>query len=157
MSPVPSYRAWPGPVRLLATAIDDAVAAAEGDDEAGFADALGRLARADREPLAVVLGELAAALLERTFPDGIDTADAGDLLARCTARFSWCPALAEDALVQALAGTLGISLLEDEPLLPATVPNGLLLVTELSAGRPLAPVLDVALRELQRRQTVELP
>jgi hypothetical protein len=154
---VTTYREWPPPVRLLATAIDDAVTSAGAADEPGFADALGRLARVDREPLAVVLGELAAALLEQAFPDGLDAADAGDLLARCTTRFAWCGALAEDALVQALAGTLGVSLAEDEPVLPATVPNGLLLVTELLAGRRLAPVLEPALRELRRRQTIELP
>lgn len=148
---------WPPPVRLLAAAIGDAVTAAEAADEGGFADALQQLARADREPLAVVLGEVAAALLERTFPDGLDAADAADLLARCTSRFAWCPALAEDALLQALAGSLGVSLADDEAMLPTALPNGLLLITELLAGRPLAPVLDDALRELHRRQTIELP
>jgi len=154
---VTNYSDWPPPVRLLAAAIDDAVAAAEAADEPAFADALGRLARVDREPLAVVLGELAGGLLAQTFPDGLDAADAEELLARCTTRFAWCDVLAEDALVQALAGTLGLTLADDEPLLPAAVPNGILLITELLAGRRVAPMLEVALRELHRRQTVELP
>jgi len=133
------------------------VTAAAAADQAGFADALHRLSRVEREPLAAVLGDLAAALLESTYPDGLDADDAGELLRRCTARFSWCTTLDEAALLQALAGTLGVSLEQDEAMLPAALPNGLLLVAELLAGRPVAPLLDVALRELQRRQTVELP
>jgi len=154
---VTSYRDWPVPVRLLASAVDDAVTAAAASDADGFAEALGRLVRVDREPLASVLGDLAGALLERAYPDGLDAADAGELLRRCTVRFAWCPALDEDALLRALAGTLGVSLEEDGAPVPAVLPNGLLLVAELLGGRPVAPVLEAALRELHRRQTVELP
>lgn len=155
--PVTSYPGWPAPVRSMAEAVDDAVGAAATDQADAFADALRRLVRVDREPLAAVLGDLAAALLEQTYPDGLDAADAGELLRRCAVRFSWCAALEEDALLQALAGTLGVSLGEDEAMLPAALPNGLLIITELLGGRPVAAVLEPALRELQRRQTVELP
>ena len=154
---VTSYRDWPAPVRLLATAVDDAVTAAAAADAEAFTEALGRLVRVDREPLAGLLGDLAAGLLEGAYPDGLDAADAGDLLRRCTVRFAWCARLDEDALLLALAGTLGVSLEQDDAPVPAVLPNGLLLVAELLGARPVAPVLETALRELRRRQTIELP
>ena len=152
-----SYPGWPGPVRLMAAAIDEAVSTAAAADEPGFTDALQRLARVDRGPLAVVLGDLAGALLERSYPDGLDAADAADLLHRCARRFAWCGAFSEDAFVQALAGTLGVSLEQDETMLPATLPNGLLLIAELLGGRAVAGELEPALRDLRRRQEMELP
>jgi hypothetical protein len=153
---VTEYRSWPAPVRTLARAIDDAVSAAVADRPDEFTDALGRLARIEPSLLAGVLGDVAAALLEQAYPDGLDAADAEQLLRRCVGRFDWCPVLDEEALVHALAGTLGVSL-EEESLRPAALPNGLLLVAELVGDRPVAPVVDGALRELQLRQSAELP
>jgi len=152
-----SYGSWPPPVRAMATAIEDALRAAAAGQEEAFDAALAALGRVDREPLAVVLGEVARELLERSYPDGLDAGDAEQLLTRIPARFNWYARFEADALLQAVTGTLGVSLPEDETPLPAAVPHGLLLIADLLAADPPAPVLEAALRELQRQQTVELP
>lgn len=157
MGRVTSYGGWPAPVRAMATAIDDAVQAATAGDADGFEAALATLSRVDREPLAVVLGGVARELLERGYPDGMDAGDAEQLLARIPARFAWYPGFQPEALLQALTGTLGVSVAEDEAPLPAAVPHGLLLVADLLGTDPPAPALESALCELRRQQTVELP
>jgi len=153
---VAGYDGWPSPVRAMAVAIDAAVGAAGAGDGPAFEDALAQLAGVEPTPLAVVLGEIARSELERAYPDGLDADDAEQLIEAARVRFAWYPGFSPDALVDALTGTLGVSLPEASAH-PATVANGLLLVAELLGGRRLAPVLETALRELQRQQTVELP
>lgn len=156
------YRSWPGPVRTMALAVDRAVSAAHAADLDGFADARAELERLDRGQLAVLLGDVLRDLFERAHPDGLDSDDAEQILKSCTQAASpWYPQFDADALVKALAGTLGV----DDPdapsplTRPAVLAHGLLLVTDLLTGQPatLPEVLDVALRELMRAQTIELP
>ena len=141
----------------MAELVEASVAAARAGDADAFAEARAGLARVDAAPLAVVLGELTRELLERVFPDGLDSDDAGQLVARCAAATGWFRYIPPDALVRALTDALGVSLPEDVAGEPDTLAHGLLLVAELTGSHPLAPVLGGALRELRRQQTVEMP
>jgi hypothetical protein len=156
------YRSWPGPARVLAVAVDAAVAAAQAGDAAAFADAVADLDRVDGEQLAVVLGAVMRELLERSHPDGLDSDDAEQVLLSCTrSAAAWYEVLDADALIRALTGALGISD-PDEPPQPggtAVMTHGLLLVADqlTNMAQQLPPVLDWALHELMRAQTIELP
>lgn len=156
------YRSWPGPVRTMAIAVDRAVSAAQVGDADAFADAGAELERLDRGQLAALLGDVTRELMERVHPDGLDSDDAEQILESCTRAASpWYAPFDADALVKALAGTLGV----DDPdapsplTKPTVLAHGLLLVADLLTGRPetLDEVLDLALRELMRAQTIELP
>jgi hypothetical protein len=160
-----SYGTWTGPARAMALAVDAAVTAAQAGDAQAFADATGDLSRAEPEQLAVLLGAVTRDLLERSHPDGLDSDDVEHVLGSCLKRAAgWYAGLDGDALIMALTGTLGITTEPDpdeppRPPGPAVVAHGLLLIGDQLRvlGRPLAPFLDAALRELMRAQTVELP
>lgn len=156
-----SHTAWSGPARALALGVDAAVTAARASDAAAFDEALAQLARVDAEQLAVVLGGVTRDLLERTHPDGLDVDDARAVAVSTVRASTWFPRLDGDAVLHALAGALGVADPDEAPGPPAAVvvAHGLLLVADLltAAGETLPPVLDAALRELQRAQTVELP
>ncbi|SHH63658.1 hypothetical protein SAMN05443575_4233 [Jatrophihabitans endophyticus] len=160
-----AYDAWSGPARALARAVDTAVRAALADDLAGFTDVATELRRVEPEVLAVLLGTMTQALLERTHPDGLDSDDAEQVLAACERAAVWYPGYERDVAVLALVGALGVHPGDDGQsggtprVAPAAVAeHGLLLVaTLLPAPRDLAPLVDAALRELHRAQTVELP
>jgi hypothetical protein len=151
----------------MARAIDAAVSAAQAGDAAAFADATDGLRRADPEQLAVVLGTVTRDLLERSHPDGLDTDDAEHILRSTTGRAAgWYGQLDASALILALTGALGISPDPDPdteapppPDGAAIVAHGLLLIADQLRvlAQPVPPVLDAALRELMRAQTVELP
>ena len=156
------YRSWPGPSRVMALAIDSAVTAAQAGDGDTFAHAITALARLDAEQLAVVLGAVSRDLLERVYPDGLDADDAEQMLdgvVRSAA--GWFSDLDSDSFIWALTGTLGIGDIDELPARERSVvlAHGVILIADLLTvlGQPLAPVLDAALRELQRAQTVELP
>lgn len=156
------YRSWPRPAREMALAVDAAVSAARAGDAAAFAEALDDLGRMDREQLAVVLGAVTRELLERSHPDGVGSDDAEQVLTSCLrSAASWYEALDGDSLIQALTGTLGIHDPDESapPAGPAVVAHGLLLIADqlTTMGEDLPPVLDRALRELMRAQTVEFP
>jgi hypothetical protein len=157
-----SYAAWPGAARALALAVDAAVSAARAGDAASFAEAAADLGRADPDQLAVALGTVLRALLERSHPDGLDADDVVHILgsaARLAA--GWYPPLDPDALLLALTGTLGVTDPDESPQPDGTavVMHGILLIADqlrvLAAD--LRPVLEDALRELMRAQTIELP
>ena len=147
----------------MANAVDDALIAAGRADGERFDGAVTALGRLDREQLGVLLGTMTALTLERTFPDGLDSDDATDLLDRAErAASSWYRETERDALTRALIGALGIA--EDDdgepvPRGPSVVTHGLLLLAELLSARPgeLSPLIGEGLRELHRAQTVELP
>lgn len=159
------YRSWPRPAREMALAVDAAVSAARAGDAAAFAEALDDLGGMDREQLAVVLGAVTRELLERSHPDGLDSSDAEQVLTSCLrSAAGWYQAIDGDALIQALTGTLGIHDPDDPdesapPASPAVVAHGLLLIADqlTTMGEALPPVLDRALRELMRAQTIEFP
>jgi hypothetical protein len=156
------YRAWTGSARALAVAIDAGVGAARSADLEAFAAALAELARVDREQLAVLLGAVSRDLLERSHPDGLDSDDAEQVLESAIRwAASWYPDLDSDALIWALTGALGIGDLDETPARDAVavLAHGLILIADLltALDQALAPVLDTALRELMRAQTIELP
>jgi hypothetical protein len=156
------YRSWSEPARTMARAVDAAVAAARGSDAAGFIEAITDLNRVDREQLAVLLGAVTRDLLERTHPDGLDSEDAELVLQSCIrSAAAWYEPLDSDSLIRALTGALGI-VDPDEAVPvdgPAVVAHGLLLIADqlTTLTQELTPVLDAALRELMRAQTVEMP
>jgi hypothetical protein len=159
------YGSWPRPAAAMARAVDAAVSAAQAGDAAAFAEAAGDLSRVDPEQLAVLLGTVTRDLLERSHPDGLDAGDVEHVLgSTLKLAAGWYPELDGDALVLALTGALGISAEPDpgEPPRPggaAVVAHGLLLIADQLRvlAQPPPPVLDAALRELMRAQTVELP
>jgi hypothetical protein len=146
----------------MALAIDTAVSAAQAADGDAFTDAITALARIDAEQVAVVLGAVSRELLERSYPDGMDTDDAQQVLDDSVrSATGWHAGLDGDSFIWALTGTLGIGDLDELPPRErsAVVAHGLILIAELltTLGQPLAPVLETALQELLRAQTVELP
>jgi hypothetical protein len=156
------YRSWPEPVAAMALAVDVAVAAARAGDAPAFTEALADLSRVDREQLAIVLGTVTRDLLERSHPDGLDSDDAEQVLQNCVrATAGWYEPLDSDSLIRALTGALGIHDPDEAPPADgaAVLAHGLLLIADrlqvLAVDLP--PVLDGALGELRRAQTVELP
>jgi hypothetical protein len=145
----------------MALAVDAAVSAARSADAPAFTDAMAGLGLVDREQLAVLLGSVTRDLLERSHPDGLGAADAEQVLGSCArAAASWYEMLDGDVLVVALTGALGISDPDESP--PggaAVVAHGLLLIADQLRllGQELPPVLESALAELMRAQTMELP
>lgn len=156
------YRAWPAPARRMAEAVDAAVTAARAGDHEEFGAATVVLAALDREQLAVVLGTVTRQLLERSHPDGLDADDVRHVLTSTAKRAAaWYPALDGTALLEALTGTLGVTDPDGEPHPDpdAVLAHGVLLITDQVEvlGQQLPPVLNYALGELQRAQTMELP
>ena len=156
------YRSWPGPARAMALAVDAAVSAAQSGDATAFSDAIARLGRVDREQLAVLLGAITRDLIERSHPDGLDSEAAGQVLQSCIRSAApWYDHVSSDALVGALTGALGISDPDESPQPDGTavVTHGLLLIADQLTilAQELPPILDCALRELMRAQTIELP
>jgi hypothetical protein len=159
------YGSWAGPARAMALAVDAAVAGARAGDPVAFTEALGDLSRVEPEQLAVLLGTVTRDLLERSHPDGLDSDDAEHVL-RSALKLAagWYQGLDGDALILALTGALGISADPDpdEPPRPggaAVVAHGVILIADQLRvlAQPLPPVLNAALGELMRAQTVELP
>jgi hypothetical protein len=156
------YGAWPGPARAMALAVDAAVSAARAGDAPAFTEAIGGLGRVDAEQLAVVLGTVTRGLLERSHPDGLDADDAAQVLHSCLASAAgWYEAVDADALTLALTGALGVTYSDELPQPDGivVVAHGILLIADQLKGlaAALPPVLDHALRELMRAQTIELP
>ena len=156
------YRSWAGPARTMALAVDAAVSAAQSGAAAPFTDAVADLVRLDGEQLAVLLGTVTRDLLERSHPDGLDSEDADQVLQSCVrSAASWYKPLDGDSLIVALTGALGVSYPDEmpQPGEAAVVAHGLLLIADQLKilAQALPPVLDDALRELMRAQTIELP
>jgi hypothetical protein len=146
----------------MALAIDAAVSAAQASDAETFADAIAALMLVDREQLLILLGTVTHTLLERSYPDGLDSGGVEDVVHSCFDSSSrWYKAFDTDALVAALTGALGISDPDDAPTIDrgAVIAHGVLLIADRLATLelPLPPVIESALRELMRAQTVELP
>ena len=108
-----------------------------------------------------MLGTLTHTLVERHHPDGFDSDDISAILTRCVASNDWYAAFDIDALVRALTDVLGVSDVDNQPEVDpdAVLAHGILLITDLLAERrePLPPLLELALGELMRDQTMELP
>jgi hypothetical protein len=147
---------------MMALAIDAAVSAAQSKDGDAFAAAIVDLARIDREQLTVVLGAVTRDLLEQSHPDGLDSDDAEQVLQSVIrAAAPWYRDVDSDSLIWALTGALGIGDLDELPDRDgvAVLAHGLLLIGDLLTGlaQALPSVLDGALQELMRAQTIEMP
>jgi hypothetical protein len=146
----------------MALAVDAAVAAARSGDALAFADAAASLDRADPDQLAVVLGTVLRGLLEHSHPDGLGSDDAMHVLSSCAqSAAGWYEPLDPNTLLLALTGALGVTDPDEPPHAGGTavVMHGILLIADqlrVLAGN-LPPVLEDALRELRRAQTIELP
>lgn len=156
------YRSWTGQARAMALAVDAAVAAARSHDALAFTDAVADLTPLDREQLAILLGTIMRQLLEQSHPDGLDSESAELVLESCMrAASGWYEPLERTFLIQALTGSLGLFDPDDAPAPsgPAVVIHGVLLIADqlTTLKLDLAPVLDYALGELMRAQTVEMP
>jgi hypothetical protein len=153
---------WSGPARPMVAAVNAALEAAQAGDPDDFAAAILALGRLDSSQVTVLLGAMVRDLLERSHPDGLDSDDAHEVLESCV-RFAqaWYRELDADSAVQALIGALGVSDVDEMPGPDemSVVAHGVLLIADQLAilAQDLAPVLDAALAELMRAQTVELP
>jgi hypothetical protein len=146
----------------MALAVGAAVSAAQSSDAAAFTEAMAELSRVDREQLAVLLGTVTRDLLERSHPDGLDSDDAGQVLQSCIqSAASWYELLDSELLLLALTGALGMSDPDESPQPDGTavMAHGLLLIADQLQvlHQELRPVLERALHELMRAQTIELP
>jgi len=156
------YRVWRGSARAMAEAVDAAVTAARAGDPVAFGEALTGLSALDREQLAVLLGTVTRQLLERSHPDGLDSDDAQHVLSSTARRaVDWYEPLDGAALLEALIGALGVTDPDGTPGPDpdAVLAHGILLISDQLhvLGQQLSPVLNYALGELQRAQTMELP
>jgi hypothetical protein len=162
----PDYDSWRGPARALAVGVDAAVTAADAADPVAFDDALADLRTLDRGQLQVLLGTANQELLERAAPDGLDAEEAERVLSGCLrSAGTWYEPLDTAALLRAFTTGVGV----DDPDDPddegptvtpdAVLAHGLLLVAHLRTvtRAELPEVLDHALGELRRAQTMELP
>ncbi|WP_375498256.1 hypothetical protein [uncultured Jatrophihabitans sp.] len=140
--------------------------AATNADADAFADALVDVHKLDREQLLVLLGTATQELLERAAPDGLDAEEAERILRGCLhAAAPWYDALDGTALLHAFTAGVGVGEPDDgddavaRPSPDAVLAHGLLLVAYLSSTTetPLPEVLDHALGELRRAQTIEMP
>jgi hypothetical protein len=163
-------------VRALRTAVSDAVRAAAEEDAAALADCGPALAALDEPRLRIVLGEMLRSAIEELHPDGLSSTDAQDLIEHCTEQAAWYPELDPEVLVVVLLGAFGALDPDQQPALPPArvAQHAALLLVDLlaGAGQPAdraelsgraelsdraAALLDRALAELERAETMELP
>jgi hypothetical protein len=161
MSAALSSSALPKPVRLVLEGVLAAAEAVRGQDAAALDAARAQLAAVDPELLRLLLGGATRTALEHTHAQGLDSEDARDLLERCVrSGLAWLPDVEVPALVLVLTGALGMQDPDEEqPMPPATIAvHAVLLLAELGAGPPqVRQCLDIAVAELSRHQTVEMP
>ena len=110
----------------------------------------------------MLLGTVTRDLLERSHPNGLDSDDAEEVVrSTLAAAAPWFEPLDGNALILALTGALGVT--DPDESKPSdrgpVLVHGLLLIADLLtvAALALPHVLDQALRELMRAQTIELP
>ncbi len=151
-------RPLPAVARELRTALREAVSAAQRQDADALAEAGARLDRADPEQVRLVMGHVVRELVERTHPDGVDADDLSALLQDVVRGAG--PHVDVVALVAVLTGAFGIHPDDDAhaPPPPAdVVRSAAVLAAHLLRGRDVGPLLDAALAEVARAETVELP
>jgi hypothetical protein len=131
-----SGRQVPAPVRTLAAAVAEAVAAAQAADPDRFAAAAAGLAALDQAQLRRVLGTVVRAQLEDLHPDGLDGEDLRVVLERCaTAAAPWWPAVDPATLAVLLVGAFGVQSEEYEPPAGDVGAHATLLVADLLTAR----------------------
>lgn len=156
-------RGWSASVRELADTIQAVVLAAQRQDRDAFDEAVTATEALDPEQVALVLGSVVQLLLEETHPDGFGADDLQTLLEGVARRAgTWTADPDLELLAFVLAGALGVQDPDEAPegITPRSVTvHASLLVTELLmiTRRRLADYLVLALAEIARDQTVELP
>lgn len=104
-----SWRDLPGPARTIGAAVTRAVAAAASGDRAEYESAAIELLSAPSEPTGIVLAAVTRTLLEDQHPDGLDSDDISQVLARCYGGAAgWLPDVDVSVLLAVLASALGI-------------------------------------------------
>lgn len=168
----------------MRTAILDAIRAAAVADGPALAHCGPTLAALDEPRLRIVLGEMLRTAWEELHPDGLSSADAQELIEHCTEQAAWYPELDPEVLVVVLLGAFGAhdpdqqastqpaavaqhaAVLLVDLLTGTDLPTGtdLLTGTDLPTGkaetallRRAERLLDRALAELQRAETMEMP
>ena len=157
---MPGSPALPPAARAIAGAAADAVTAARAGAAGDFAEATGRLAAADPQRVALVLGGVVRSPVEERHPDGLDGEDLRAVLERATrAGAGWDSEVDPAVLLVVLTGALGLADPDEQPAVPpaAIARNAALLTAELLGPRPLSPYLAAALAELHRAETIEMP
>jgi hypothetical protein len=153
--------ALPAPVRAVAEAVTATAQAVHERDAAALDTAATQLSAADPGILRLLLGGAVRTALERSHAQGLDGDDARDLLERCVrSALTWLPDVEVPALILVFTGALGMQDPDEEqPMPPAAIAvHAVLLLAELGAGpAQVRADLDVAIAELARHQTVEMP
>lgn len=155
-----SWRHLPAPVRGVAVAAQDAVAAATAADPDALDRATATLATA--EGAGLVLGTVVRLLLEDLHPDGLDGDDVRQVLEDCVrAALPWQPEVDPHVVLVLLASALGVHDQDADSPQPdaATLARhaALLLghLTTIGAAvgtRPLSGYLTAAFAEIQRTE-----
>ncbi|SNT52183.1 hypothetical protein [Rhodococcoides kyotonense] len=150
---------WPLTVRTIATATDDALAAATGQQADAFADAIESLASEDPAQVGLIHAEMVRSLLEELHPDGLTGEDVQDALTRTVrSAAAWNPSVDVDGFVEVLTGALGVADTEERRPRPRPE-HAVLLIADLLVRRksPAQVYLRRAVAEVQRAQTMEMP
>ena len=156
-----SPAALPGPVRAVTGAVLAAAHAVRAEDAPALDAASTQLAACEPEVLRLLLGGAVRTALERTHAQGIDGDDARDLLERCVrSALTWLPDVDVTALLLVLTGALDMQDPDEEEVvaLPVIAVHAVLLLAALGAGpAQVRHELDLAIAEMTRHQTVEMP
>lgn len=156
-----SPAALPGPVRAVIEAVLAAARAVQAEDAPALDAASTQLAACDPEVLRLLLGGAVRTALERTHAQGLDDDDVRDLLERCVrSALTWLPHVEVPALLLVLSGALGVQDPDEDEVvaLPVIAVHAVLLLAALGAGPArVQHELDLAIAEMARHQTVEMP
>jgi hypothetical protein len=147
----------------IARAVTDSVDAARASELAAFDEATERLAVLDPEQLTLVQAAVIRALLEENHPGGLSGEDVAEVLERCVrSAAGWLSALDPTLLVTVLTGALGVFDPDEEQRsvdrLGLATHASLVIADLLVAGDLQLPgYVDLALAEIQRAETIEMP
>jgi hypothetical protein len=154
----------PAAARLSALVLET-VNAAQSADREGFESATERLIALDRGGAGRVSAAQAGVLnqlVEQRHPDGLDGEDARAVLEHAArATLPWLPSLDVNILLTVLAGALGVLDPDAEPY-PASPLElarhaSILIADLLGPSADAQPLVDAAIAEIHRAQTIEMP
>jgi hypothetical protein len=147
----------------IARAVTDSVDAARANDLAAFEEATERLAVLDPEQLTLVQAAVIRALLEDTHAGGLSGEDVAEVLERCVrSAAGWLSDFDPTLLVTVLTGALGVFDPDEEPRVVnrlGLATHASLVIADLLVAGDLQPsgYVDMALAEIQRAETIEMP
>lgn len=150
-----TWRHLPVAARPIAAAADAAVAAAQRQDPAALAEAVGDLAALDQAQTGLILGTTVRLLLEDNHADGLTGEDVRTVLEHCVrAAAGWQPDVDPHVVLLLLAGALGVHDDSDEapPKPEALARHAALLLADQLGPEPIAGHLTRALAEIERTQ-----